>query len=369
MKKLLFVDSYYNDLYGAQKSMLKLAQLVDGREFKSTIATFHSGKLMDEVKRSGINSLDLNTFLPLLDCKTNTFMSKLKLLFLLFFHWLFFFSRLYKQLNDYDVVCVNDIRTVIYLLPIIITRRNSIKFIWYIRIRENLTMVKFLSKFFKEIVVNSSKIYNIYESQICKGKLHLVYTGFEFNSEIKDLPNIFTRRLRVICLASINNRKNQIESLQIVSQLSNKYKIEIDLDFCGDFSEDEVYFLQLKKLINLKENDSVFCKFLGYRDDVVDFLSEYDISILSSKREGLPRSLIESASQGLYLISSDVEGSEDIITNDHIGVIYSPSDIEKKTVSVNFDFLNDHYRHMRKNAMKNCFSNKKFKNEFLKVIN
>jgi glycosyltransferase involved in cell wall biosynthesis len=53
--------------------------------------------------------------------------------------------------------------------------------------------------------------------------------------------------------------------------------------------------------------------FLGYRDDVLPYLAEADMAVLSSANEGTPVALIEAAAAGRPLVGTDVGGVADVI--------------------------------------------------------
>ena len=60
--------------------------------------------------------------------------------------------------------------------------------------------------------------------------------------------------------------------------------------------------------------------------NVIPYLHQSRISILPSYREGFPRSLLEAASCGLPLISTNVPGCRDICVNNFNGFLVSPKD-------------------------------------------
>ncbi|HAV1594395.1 TPA: glycosyltransferase family 4 protein, partial [Enterobacter hormaechei subsp. xiangfangensis] len=53
--KILFIDSYYNSLYGAQKSMLNLAEKLKERNLEVVIASVAQGDLLKEASYKGFN--------------------------------------------------------------------------------------------------------------------------------------------------------------------------------------------------------------------------------------------------------------------------------------------------------------------------
>lgn len=62
-------------------------------------------------------------------------------------------------------------------------------------------------------------------------------------------------------------------------------------------------------------------EWLGHVDDMPGFLAQADIVVLPSYREGLPKSLIEAAACGRPLITTDVPGCRDVVTDGVNGLL------------------------------------------------
>ncbi|MGZ5123467.1 MAG: glycosyltransferase family 4 protein [Burkholderiales bacterium] len=60
---------------------------------------------------------------------------------------------------------------------------------------------------------------------------------------------------------------------------------------------------------------------LGHVDDMPALLSEVDIAVLPSYREGAPRSLIEASSAGLPIVSTDVPGCREVVEHQVNGLL------------------------------------------------
>ncbi len=65
-------------------------------------------------------------------------------------------------------------------------------------------------------------------------------------------------------------------------------------------------------------------KWLGYSDNVIDILSQAHIACLPSYREGLPKSLIEAASAGLPIVTTDVPGCREVVHHNINGLLVPP---------------------------------------------
>ena len=68
---------------------------------------------------------------------------------------------------------------------------------------------------------------------------------------------------------------------------------------------------------------------LGFRKDIPEILSQSDIFVFPSLREGLPVSLMEAMASGLPCIVSDIRGNKDLIDNGKGGYLIGPTDYIK----------------------------------------
>ena len=61
--------------------------------------------------------------------------------------------------------------------------------------------------------------------------------------------------------------------------------------------------------------------FLGWRNDVAEVMSAFDVFVLPSWREGLPRSAVEAAAAGKPLVLTDIRGCREVIGDGACGVL------------------------------------------------
>ncbi|GAB4232868.1 MAG: glycosyltransferase family 4 protein [Deltaproteobacteria bacterium] len=68
--------------------------------------------------------------------------------------------------------------------------------------------------------------------------------------------------------------------------------------------------------------------FTGFREDIENLLAISRIGLLTSKREGLPRVLVQYASMGLPAIATDIPGAREIVREGVTGFLVKPDRIE-----------------------------------------
>jgi glycosyltransferase involved in cell wall biosynthesis len=68
--------------------------------------------------------------------------------------------------------------------------------------------------------------------------------------------------------------------------------------------------------------------FLGFRRDVLRLLHGTDIFVLPSRREGLPRSIMEAMAAGKPVVATDVRGSRDLVEHEVSGLLVKIGDTQ-----------------------------------------
>lgn len=68
--------------------------------------------------------------------------------------------------------------------------------------------------------------------------------------------------------------------------------------------------------------------FLGYRKDRVELLRGFDVFVLPSQLEGIPRCLMESMAAGVPVVATDIPGCRELIQHEANGLLYKPGDVD-----------------------------------------
>lgn len=91
--------------------------------------------------------------------------------------------------------------------------------------------------------------------------------------------------------------------------------------------------IQTEKLIDsLNLKDSILL--LGSRRDVVEILPAFDVFLITSRTEGLPRALLESLAAGIPVVSTDVGGIHELIKNGRNGYLSAEGDNDSLVADV-----------------------------------
>ena len=103
------------------------------------------------------------------------------------------------------------------------------------------------------------------------------------------------------------------------AELVNKTKMRARFVLVGEIDKFNPASIQEQELSTWKENGLV--ELWGYRNDMENVLSNATIVVLPSYREGFPKILVEAASCGRVIITTDVPGCRDAIEKDVTGLL------------------------------------------------
>lgn len=374
MKNILIIDSYYNSFNGAQKSALSLASLLAEDGYMVTIGSSGNGLFLNRVRNQDEN-INTKVFkIPNRLLKSIVGSSKCTLFFqalMIIINW-FKLLKCTSEFSKNDYVCVNDTRTFLLYLPFLIFTKAKV--IWYVRIRTEHEIYSKLGGFVSDFVVciSTSVKNDLVNKGFDQNKIALVKTGFNYR-EYNEPQNVdFSNSIKFISVGSICERKNQLEVIELFKTLLISLKVDGTLTFVGGAEQGHEYYFD--KLTSLVENDEFLrgrVEFRGQIDNVFSDLEASNVFLFSSYCEGLPRSVIEAIHSGLFVISKNVDGISDIITDDIVGFVYEDLEEVKKLVGHSHLFysnLGSTAKRYRVGFINDNFSNQVFINDFKEAL-
>ena len=192
-----------------------------------------------------------------------------------------------------------------------------------------------------------------------KTKLCLIGNGINFDNfngiyeargehSNRDIKNI-------ICIARIEPVKNHKMVIEAANILKNRYQYNNFIIYI--IGEGEKRHLEkIIKQYSLSENIVFTGKLL--QKQVVEYLEIADISILTSIKEGMPRSLIESMYYAIPCIGTNVVGTNEVIIDNFNGYLADLNDHEKFAERMHYILKNDNIKkELGENAKKYCLEN------------
>lgn len=195
-------------------------------------------------------------------------------------------------------------------------------------------MEKILSKYTSAILTINKEDYELSKKKfntktyyvpgvgISKEKFDIVMTEEEKNNLKKSL-GIENKKYIMIFSGEINENKNQKLLIDTVKLLKEEIE-DLVLLLPGTDSINGKYQNYVKEN-NLED----YVKFLGYRKDIPQLLKISDISLSSSKREGLPINIIEAMYVGIPIVATACRGNRDLIQNGDNGYLVTSYEKEE----------------------------------------
>lgn len=140
--------------------------------------------------------------------------------------------------------------------------------------------------------------------------------------EVRETLGILKNDFVITFVGRIVKDKGIDELTEVFNMLSTNFH-HLKLLLVGDFEDDLNPINKESKKYILENPNIIYTKF---QEDIRSFLSISDLFVLPSYREGLPNSLIEAGSYGIPLLSTDINGCNEVIINGKNGLL-----VEKKS--------------------------------------
>ncbi len=122
----------------------------------------------------------------------------------------------------------------------------------------------------------------------------------------------------ILSIGELNNNKNHISVLRAMVSLKEK---DLEYWICGEGDNENMLSQYIKK--NGLEKKVML---LGYREDIAKIISQADLFIIPSYREGLPSALMEAMVMGLPCIGNNTRGVSDLIDHELGGYLLDIDD-------------------------------------------
>lgn len=146
--------------------------------------------------------------------------------------------------------------------------------------------------------------------------------------------NIFSKKIKFLLISRLLYSKGVIEYLKSAEIVSKKFKNKIEFYIAGKI--DNSVADRIPKKILEKEAKKSNTKIFYDIKDIRNLIKKSNCVILpTTYNEGLPRSLLESASMGRPLITTDMPGCLRIAKNNFNAIIYNrfkKKELEKKII-------------------------------------
>lgn len=151
-------------------------------------------------------------------------------------------------------------------------------------------------------------------------------SGVDINKFYPIIKTKKDEKIRLLFIGRISENKGVRIINEVSKMLKSKYP-NIEFQLLGKIYKDEPGHITKDELSSWEKNSNI--KYLGTSKDVREQIKECDCIIFPSYyREGVPRSLIEGASMGKPIITTDNVGCRDIVEDGYNGFLAKPKNIQ-----------------------------------------
>jgi glycosyltransferase involved in cell wall biosynthesis len=130
---------------------------------------------------------------------------------------------------------------------------------------------------------------------------------------------------RIGFVGQMISRKNIFDILDIFNTLCDKHN-NLKLILLGDGDQRKELEAYANELPHKNKID-----FLGFRDDRLELLQSFDLFVMTSSLEGIPRCLMEATAMGIPVAAYNIAGIDQLVTHDQSGLLAKLGDKETLT--------------------------------------
>lgn len=260
---------------------------------------------------------------------------------------------------------------------------NSFVGLGYLYINKNIKVnfLRFIINNLLKILLNKKNFYSVFQNKedkelllrkkiLCSHNVFLIRGSGVDTNYFK--PNKQIKKYDIILHSRMLIDKGIFEFIEAVKEV----KKTLDLKVLLLGSPDRENLASIKEEILKKWQSKKIVDWIRHKENVLKYLNQSKISILPSYREGLPKSLLESASCGLPIIATDVVGCKEVCIHNYNGILVEVKD-SKSIVRAIKSLINNKKKRLlfSKNGRKLVLNNfcvnkisKQFTDLYLKIL-
>ena len=155
-----------------------------------------------------------------------------------------------------------------------------------------------------------------------KDKIQYIQNGVDL-SEVEQQRNksaMEKSTIRIGFIGQLISRKNVFDILDIFNELSSEME-NLELVLLGDGDQRKELEAYSDKL-----SSRASIQFLGFMDNRLEYLQSFDLFVMTSTLEGIPRCLMEACAMGIPVAAYNIPGIDQLITHEESGLLAAPGD-------------------------------------------
>lgn len=163
---------------------------------------------------------------------------------------------------------------------------------------------------------------------VAESKLHYIQNGVDL-SEVEAIrlqpPKTHYDHKRIGFIGQMISRKNIRDILDIFNDIKTRHT-NVRLYLLGD-GDERAELETYAKTLDVAQD----IEFLGFRDDRLELLKSFDLFVMTSTLEGIPRCLMEACAMETPVAAYNIAGIDQLITHEKTGLLAPLGDKELLT--------------------------------------
>ncbi|UCE04669.1 MAG: glycosyltransferase [bacterium] len=333
-------------LYGAHRSLLYILKYIDKTKFRPITFSILDGPLTQNLKSLGIKVylFQKKTWFPSLYRSKIGGLGKA-------ISWLFVIKQIINIIkkNKVNIVYVNS---SVVIFSAIAAKLMKCKVVCHVREiffpgikRQILTIfTRFLAD---KIIGVTQKIEQLFPENTVVKKYQTIHNGIdlsEYNSkqDKEEMSNFFGIKKEDVVIGLVSQIIEHkgieyfLETVKNLTPVFPQLKAFIVGDAPPGAQEYENFIYDLSQKWNLNKN----LIFTGFLKNVIPIISNFDMLVLTSLREALPRTILEAMALEKPVVATSVGGVSELIVPNVTGIIVPPKD--SKALSKQIQYLLEH---------------------------
>ncbi len=139
--------------------------------------------------------------------------------------------------------------------------------------------------------------------------------------------------VKILCGTRLLKDKGIIEFIGAAALLKSKHGAEVEFILAGKIITENPTSISENEIMEWVSQGLI--TFIGFQENMYTCLAGSHINVLPSYREGLPKSLIEASAVGRPMVTTDVPGCRDIVTDGVNGYLVPVKNVEKLAEAIN----------------------------------
>tara|TARA_B100000989_G_scaffold299050_1_gene292518 strand:- start:3180 stop:4286 length:1107 start_codon:yes stop_codon:yes gene_type:complete len=242
------------------------------------------------------------------------------------------------------------------------------------KIKKNFILFLYKLSFLKSkkvIFQNSDDLNYFVNKKIVSKKKCVLISGSGIDSKFFKfckLQKTNSEELKFLCVSRIIEHKGIIEYLNAAKLIKKEFP-KISFTLIGSIDNQYPTKFNPKDLNNFQS----IVDFVEFSENIYEFLKNCDCFILPSYREGTSKSLLEAASVGRPIITTNVPGCNNVVIDNVNGYLCKPKDsislYKKIKKMINTDFITrDRMSIKGREIIENSFDNEVINNKIISLL-